>query len=103
MRDELSDGREMSSASLVLLPRCAGIDQCGGERGGTDADTGGGFPAHAGFVLGGFFARLGTFYFAHGFIVGRCFIIFTHAPKMNQSATKVNRQKSYNLSGEFTG
>ena len=60
----------MSSASIVLLPRFAGIDQSGGKRGGAYADTGSGFPARASFVLRGLPARLGPLYLAHGFVVG---------------------------------
>jgi hypothetical protein len=74
MRDALSVGREMSSASIVLLPRFAGVDQRSGECGGADADTRGGFPAKAAFVFGGFFACLGPLYLAHGFVVDRSII-----------------------------
>ena len=66
----------MSSFSIVLLSRFAGIDQRSGKRGGADTDTRGGFPTRAGFVLRGLLARFGTLYFAHrliigGFVVGR--------------------------------
>jgi hypothetical protein len=92
----------MSSASIVLLPRLAGVDQRSGERGGTDTYAGGGFPAKAAFVLSRFLTRLGTFYLSHGFIVGRGVIIFAHAAKMNQRDAKVNRLKSLKLSRKLT-
>ena len=60
----------MSSFSIVLLSRFAGVDQRSGERGRAYANSGCGFPAQAGFVLCGFFARFGAFDFAHGFVVG---------------------------------
>jgi hypothetical protein len=101
MRGALSDEGKKSSASIVLLPRLARIDQCGGEGCGPYADASGGFPPQSGFVLSGFPARFCAFYFAHGFIVGRCVIIFTHGLKMNQGDKKVNRQKRQNSVGRI--
>ena len=90
MRVALSDGREMSSVSIVLLSRFACIDQRSGQCGGTDADTCCGFPAQTAGVLSRFLSRLCTLYFAHGFVVGRGIIGVVHAPKMNHRHRKVN-------------